>query len=84
MYFFSAAITSHIDNRMHSHLKLEGETIGSTHADYTDYHQGIVIEITMCSKGQRVWVEGRGDNHRLYGNSAAKQSTFSGFLISQF
>ena len=59
----------------------ETEQLAMAHSDGSSHDQGATGAVTICARGESVWVAVLDDNQAIYGNSERRYSSFSGFLL---
>lgn len=82
LYFITSTSTSN-DCETRTNIVLEGNELVSTRAETDGLNQGGNSAFVECTRGQRIWVEGRVDNHCIFGGEA-RFSTFSGILLVRY
>ena len=87
VYVISVTVTTTTNNIMRCQLMWESSIRLSVFAslDESSSHSGSVTEVVECEAGERIWVRSYSTGNRMYGNgSAARRSSFSGFLLHAY
>ena len=82
LYAFSLHVLSGLWDVFAGQVMNESSLLGSVYGDGRDGFQngGSNLVVTVCNKGDRVWVRSQSDRNLIYGD-ADRECTFSGFLV---
>ena len=82
VYAFFSSITSQEGYFMFADIMHNSDDLTTVAADDDGLIQGSNFAVILCNQGDTVFIQAEfADDHRMYGDSQRKYSTFSGFLL---